>query len=81
MSKFWDYVQIYLNISFMINPHDIEVEDISIVFFDIILGIINMGYFYSQNNAYEHHGEEKTINHALHDDGGLQVSGNGSDLQ
>lgn len=65
----------------MINPHDIELEDISIVFFDIILGMINMGYFYSQNNVYEHRGEEKTINHALHDDNGLQVSGYGSNLQ
>ena len=55
----------------MMNPYDIEMEDISGVFCDTNLGVSNMRYFKSQQIAHEHRDEEREVNRVLHDNCGL----------
>lgn len=42
----------------MMNPYDIEMENISKVFFDTMSGASNMRYFNAQGLAHEHQAEE-----------------------
>jgi hypothetical protein len=39
-----------------------------------------MKHLNAQKTAHEHQDEEGAIDHTLHDDGGLHVDGDGSDL-
>lgn len=50
----------------MMNPHNIELEDISNVFFDMVLGVSNMRYFKSQEMAHDYCDEERESNGVLH---------------
>ena len=52
----------------MMNPNDIQMEDIYNVFFDAVMGVSRMRYFNPQSMAHEHEGEERAINNALCED-------------
>lgn len=41
------------------NPKDIKMKDISNVFYNIVLGVLNMRYFKSQNIAHERERERE----------------------
>lgn len=45
----------------MMNPHDIEIEDISNIFFDNVLGVTNMSYFKSQKLVFDRHEKEREL--------------------
>ena len=49
----------------MMNPHGIEMEDISNHFFDTVSGVSNMRYFESQQIALDHCNEEREVNFVL----------------
>lgn len=49
----------------MMNPHDIEIEDIFNIFFDTMLGVTNVCYFKSQQLVFDRHTKEREINRAL----------------
>lgn len=45
----------------MINSHDIEMEDVSNILFDMISGVTNMRYFNALKNAHDHQDKERAI--------------------
>ena len=57
----------------MVNSHDIEMEDISSVLFNIVPEASNMRYFKSQQIALDHREEEREVNHVPHDNCGANV--------
>lgn len=63
------------------NPHDIEMEDISNVYFDTILGVSNMRQFKAQETVDDHQVEERDINNGLHVGVGLHDKGSDSVLR
>jgi hypothetical protein len=52
----------------MMNPTNIDVGDISNVFFDTISGVANMRYFNAQQLVVDRREEEQEIDCALRDD-------------
>ena len=66
---------------FIMNPHNIDMEDISNVFFDSIPRLVNMRYLKSQQITIEHADEKGTISRALHENCGVGVDGRGTALQ
>lgn len=63
------------------NPHDIDMEDISNFFFDTMLRVTNMRYLKSQQIAFEHGDEEETINRVLCKERVVGLDGEVRDLQ
>lgn len=49
----------------MMDPYDIEMEDISNIFVDTISNVTNVRYFKAQEIAHGHQVEEKEINNGL----------------
>lgn len=62
-------------------PHDIEMKNISNVFFDTVSGMLNMRDFKSQEIAHNHCDEEREINCALHNGCGIKSDSDDVDLQ
>lgn len=52
----------------VMNPMDIDMEDVSNIFFDTIMGVENTSYFNAQHLVVDHWVEECEINRALRDD-------------
>jgi hypothetical protein len=49
-----DVQRVALICTTVMNPHDIEMEDISNAFIYMVLGVINMRFFNAQQIAREH---------------------------
>lgn len=50
----------------MMNPYNIEIKDISNVFFNTIMGVSNMSFFNAQGLTLAHLLEEQAIDRVLH---------------
>lgn len=50
----------------MMNPYNIEMKDISNVFFDTIIRVSDMSFFNAQELTLAHRLEEQAINRVLH---------------
>lgn len=63
------------------NPHDIDMEDISNVFFDTMSRVTNMRYLKSQQIAFEHGDEKEAINRVLCKECVVGLDGEVRDIQ
>jgi hypothetical protein len=57
----------------MIDPHGIEMVDISNNFFDMVSGVSNMMYFKSQQIVLNRRNEEREVNSVLHHTYGIAL--------
>jgi hypothetical protein len=63
------------------NPHNIEMQDIPNVFFNIVSGVSNMRNFKSQKIMHDHCNKEKGINNVLHHSCGIESNTDGAYFQ
>lgn len=65
----------------MMNPHDIEMEDISNVFDETVSWVSNMRHFKSQQITLDHYEEEGEVNHVRCHTVGVNLDSNARDLE